>query len=62
MKNKIKDVLESALYWFFIKALPVLIILFALFYVFLLCYCYITYGDELITEVPAWSWWIILGM
>lgn len=58
-KTKIKDIAENIICYLVIYGIPILLCLIAIAYFVLYIYCFFTYGDKPITEIPSWVWWVM---
>lgn len=58
-KNTIKKIGEKILYASVLYGIPILLVAFVVGVIILRLYCFFTYGDKPITEVPSWVWWVM---
>ena len=59
LKRKIRNAFEQTVVVAVVYGIPILLILMVIAYLILYYYCFFTYGDKPITEIPAWVWWIM---
>ena len=58
-KNKIKNIGEKIVYSLVLYGIPILLVAVVVGVIILRLYCFFTYGDKPITEVPSWVWWVM---